>query len=264
MGGEPTRQRVELVEDGGGVLVRLDGRDQSHVDPADPGRLVFDYVRRLADVVDCRGVPGAPLRLVHVGGGGLTLPRYVAATRPRSSQVVLEPDEELTAEVRAVLPLPPRSGVRVRPVDGRAGVAALPDGRADLLVLDAYADGRLPASLTTAAWWAEVARVLVPDGWAVANLSDRSPWTHTRRVLAGLRVHLPRVLLAAEPATLKGRRAGNLVVVAGRVPLPVDALRTRALAGGLPARLLDDAAVLDAFGGGRPFTDHDAEDGPAG
>jgi spermidine synthase len=252
---------LELVEDAGGVVVRLDGRDQSHVDLDDPRRLVFDYVQRLAEALDAWGVPGEPVRVVHVGGGGLTLPRYVAATRPRSAQVVLEPDTELTEEVRRVLPLPARSGIKVRPVDGRAGVAALRPAYAEVVVVDAFADGRLPASLVGEDFWGDVARVLEPDGWLLLNLSDRAPWQHTRRVLAGVRAHLPHLLLTAEPATLKGRRAGNLVLVASRGEVPTERLRERARRAGLPTRVLDAGAVADAFGGGTAFTD-DAEPGP--
>lgn len=254
---------VELVEDAGGVVVRRDGRDQSHVDLDHPDRLVFDYVQRLAEVLDAWGEPGAPVGVVHVGGGGLTLPRYVAATRPRSPQVVLEPDAELTERVRRVLPLPARSGIKVRPVDGRAGVAALRAAYAGIVVVDAFDAGRVPASLVTGAFWADVARVLEPDGWLLLNLTDRAPWRHTRRVLAGVRAHLPHLLLTAEPATLKGRRPGNLVVVASTGPVPTVALRARTRTAGLPARVLDGAAVADAFGGGTPFTEEDAEAGPA-
>src|SRR3954447_24569689 len=77
-------------------VLRMSGMDQSCVDLDDPTRIVFDYVRRLADVVDAVGPPGAPLRVVHVGGAAMTLPRYVATTRPRSSQVVLEPAAAVT------------------------------------------------------------------------------------------------------------------------------------------------------------------------
>ena len=254
---------AEIVADGSGHVVRLDGRDQSHVDLNDPGRLVFGYVRCLGDVLDARAAPGAPIRVVHVGGAGLSLPRYVASTRPGSAQVVLEPDETLTALVRRDLPLPARSGIKVRAVDGRAGVAGLRPGW-DVVVVDAFAGGRVPASLVSRTWFEAVAAVLAPQGWLLLNLTDRPPYAHTRRVLAGLRLHLPQVLLCAEPSTLKGRRTGNLVVVAGRGPLPLAALRERSRTAALPVRVLDDRAVRDGFGGGLPFEDHDAVDGPAG
>ena len=75
----------------GSYLLRMSGMDHSHVDLTDPTRLEFHYVRRLADVIDALTPAGEPMRVVHVGGAGMTLPRYVAATRPRSAQVVLEP-----------------------------------------------------------------------------------------------------------------------------------------------------------------------------
>ncbi|MCR6030759.1 spermidine synthase [Nocardioides sp. zg-579] len=231
-------------------LVRLDGRDQSYVDLADPTHLAFDYVRRLGDVVDLHRRAGEPTRVVHVGGAGLTLPRYVAAIRPGSWQVVLEPDEELTAAVREQLPLPRRSGIRVRPVDGLAGVAALREDCADLVVLDAYAAGRVPAELVTTAFFADVARVLVPGGWFLLNLSDRAPFAATRDAIAGLRSVFRRTLVAAEPATLRARRPGNLTVVAGPDDSLAEALAARASGGALAARVLGHDRVSDSFGGG--------------
>lgn len=232
-------------------LVRAGGRDQSYVDLADPTHLAFDYVRRLGDVVDLHRPPGEPTRVVHVGGAGLSLARYVVATRPRSWQVVLEPDEVLTELVRERLPLPRRSGIKVRPVDGRTGVAALRETSADLVVLDAFHDGRVPAELVTVPFFVDVARALAPGGWFLLNLSDRAPFTGTRDVVAGLRTTFPRTLVAAEPATLRGRRAGNLTVVVGPDDSLADALRARAAGGALGARVLDHDRVSDSFGGGR-------------
>ncbi len=244
-------------------VLRMSGMDQSSVDLDDPTRVVFEYVRRLADVVDACASPGVPVRVVHVGGGALTLPRYVAATRPRSPQVVLEPAAAVTELVRSELPLPRASGIKVRPVDGRAGVAALRADSCDLLVLDAYSDARVPASVVSSEFFADVARVLGGSGLLVANLVDRAPFAWTRRVLAGIRAPLPSVLLTAEPATLRAKRPGNLVVVASAGPVPLELLRRRSTTAPSPYRLLDGAAVSDSFGGGAPFTDADAEPSPA-
>jgi hypothetical protein len=51
--------------------------------------------------------------VIHVGGAGMTLPRYVAAT-PRSAQLVLQPDVEFTAFVRRHLRLPTCGGIAAR------------------------------------------------------------------------------------------------------------------------------------------------------
>src|SRR5690349_4173479 len=75
----------------------VNGTPQSHVDLDDPAYLDFEYVRRLGHLVDLVAPPGRPLRVLHLGGGGLTLARYVAATRPRSAQQVVEIDAALVA-----------------------------------------------------------------------------------------------------------------------------------------------------------------------
>lgn len=246
----------------GSHVLRLSGMNQSYVDLTDPTRLVFDYVRRMADVVDAAAPPGEPVRVVHVGGAGLTLPRYVAATRPGSAQVVLEPAAEVTELVRRELPLPRRSGIKVRAVGGREGIAGLRDGHAELVLLDAFADARVPAELVTVEFFDDVARVLVEGGILVLNLTDRAPFGWTRRVVAALRQVFGTVVLTAEPATLRARRLGNLVVVASRGTVPVEALGSRAASAASPYRVLDVRQVSDGFGGGTPFTDADSAPSP--
>jgi spermidine synthase len=247
----------------GTFVLRMSGMDQSCVDLDDPTRIVFDYVRRLADVVDAVAPPGAPLRVVHVGGAAMTLPRYVATTRPRSAQVVLEPAAAVTELVRRDLPLPRNSGIKVRDVDGRSGLAALRDRYADLVVVDAFAAARVPGDLVTTSFATDLLRVVGPTGVVAFNLTDRAPFGWARRAVAAVRLAFPSVLLTAEPATLRAKRLGNLVVVASGGAVPLDALRKRAASSPAPYRVLDDRAVSDSFGGGTPFTDADTEDSPA-
>ncbi|WP_323792090.1 fused MFS/spermidine synthase [Nocardioides sp.] len=245
---------LEILAEGGpeSYVVRVGGRDQSFVDLADPTRLVFDYVRRIGDVLDAVAPDGVPIRVVHVGGAGLTLPRYVATTRPTSAQVVLEPDEALTERVREVLPLPRRSGIKVRATDGARGIAALRDDFADVVVVDAFRDGEVPSELLDVAHLADVARVLAPGGCYLLNLADAAPFTLARDTVAGLREVFGSLVVSAEPATLKGRRAGNLLITAGRDAVPLAALRRRAASSPAPYQVLDDRGVSDRFGGGRP------------
>ncbi len=258
----PVPAEIRPTERPGAYLVLLDDRPQSHVDLADPGRLDFDYVRRIADVLDAHGEPGAPLRVLHLGGAGLTLPRYVAHSRPRSGQVVLEPDEQLTELVRRELPLPRQSGIKVRPVDGRTGLEAIRDGSQDAVVVDAYAGGRVPGDLVTQECAAAYARVLDDDGLLLLNLVDAAPFGWARRVVAAVRTVLPVVVVSAEPATLRARRPGNLLLVAGRAAVPAAALAARALSSPSPYRVLTGSQVADRFGGGRPFTDADTAPSP--
>ncbi len=257
---------VEVVADRdrpGAATVRVDGTDQSHVDLGDPTHLEFDYVRRMADVVDTSWPEGEQVRTLHVGGAGMTLARYVAATRPRSRQLVLEPEADLTELVRAELPLPPRCGIRVRAEDGRTGVGSLRAGTYDLAVVDAFAGARVPADLVTVEWYADLARVVDVQGLVLLNLADRAPFPWIRNVLRAVEVSWPHLLVSAEPATMKGRRHGNVLVVASRRPLDPAPLRRRAAGSPFPYRVLGADDVRARLSGGTAFTDGAAEPSPA-
>jgi spermidine synthase len=244
----------------GAWIVRVDGTDQSYVDPYDPTYLEFDYVQRIADVIDTSFEPRRRIRAVHVGGAGMTIPRYIAHTRPTSGQIVLEPDAGLTEAVRQAAPLPRQSGIKVRALGGRGGLAAVADDWADLVVQDAFAGARVPAELSSGAWFAAVRRVVAPGGALVVNLTDQAPFAYARRLVAGIAAIFDPVVVGAEPATLKGRRFGNLVVSAGQVD--ADALRRRAASAYFPYRILAELEVDRWLGRAEPFTDQDAEGSP--
>jgi hypothetical protein len=253
-----SRGAIELLADEdrpGGWLLLIDRIRQSYVDLDDPTYLDFEYMQSFADVLG--ELPVGPLAVTHVGGGAGAFARYVAITRPGSPQIVLEPDEQLTALVRARLPFPRGARLRIRPVDGRSGVAGLRTASADVLVLDAFDGGRVPPELTTAEFLADAARVLRPDGVLLANVADGPPLRFTRRLVAALRTALPDVVLRADPAVLRGRRFGNITLAASRAPLPTAAL-VRAAAGAMFAqRLVTGADLVDFVGGAAPLTDAD-------
>lgn len=262
----PGRDGARLIPDVAyprAFTLRVDRTDQSYVDLDDPLRLEFDYQQQIAVVLDQLARPGMPLRTVHVGGAAMTLARYLAASRPRSAQVVFEPDTELTAFVRQHLPLPARSGIRVRGVDGRAGIAALRDGYADVVVLDAFVGPRTPAELTSLEFWVEVRRVLAAAGTVVVNVTDRGPLPYARRVLAGLAECFPHLVLTAEASTLKGRRFGNVILAASAQPLPLTEIAAEAGRAPYPYRVLTGARLTQLRAGAQPFTDAESEESPA-
>ncbi|MEW2509186.1 fused MFS/spermidine synthase [Streptomyces sp. NPDC046870] len=241
----------------------IDGAPQSHVDLDDPVYLSFEYQRRLGHVIDLAAPPGKPVHAVHLGGGALTLARYVAATRPRSTQQVVERDESLVRLVRRELPLDPGARIRVRATDARTGLAKVPDGWADLVVADVFSGARTPAHLTSTEFLDEVRRALKPSGVYTANLADGPPLAHLRGQIATAAARFAELALVADAAVLRGKRFGNAVLVASDLPLPLAELTRRAASDPHPGRVEHGRRLTDFTGGAVPVTDEAAVASPA-
>jgi spermidine synthase len=228
---------AELVPDPGwprGWTLIVDGVAQSYVDLDDPTRLEFEYVRHVAALIDLAAAPGAPIRVLHLGGGGLTIPRYVEAVRPGSAQRVIERDGALIALVRRVLPLPAGANIQLHTADAYEAVQAEREGQFDLVIADVFRAARMPRGIAGAEFAARVARLLCPGGWYLVNATDVPPWAFSRSLAATLRGVFADVGLLAAPGPLRGRRFGNVVLLAANEP------------GGLPMRQLAAMAVQAA------------------
>src|SRR5215469_6244972 len=244
---------------------------QSYVDLDDPLYLEFEYMRRIGHLLDLARPDVTPLRVLHLGGGALTLARYVEATRPGSQQLAVDDDADLVDLVRERLPLRQpgrrRAGrqvgrIRIRVGDARAVLTELPDASFDAVIADLFAGGRTPAHLTSMEFTAEVRRALAPGGLFAANIGDGPPLAHTRRRVATARALFSDAALIADAAVLRGRRFGNLVLAAADTGLPEADLARMLASDPFPARLMY-GDELDTFAAGAPpMTDADAELSP--
>jgi SAM-dependent methyltransferase len=239
-------------------MLFLDGHESSYVDLADPTHLEFSYVRRIGDVLDLVRPPRQPIEVLHVGGGGFTLPRYVAATRPRSRQLVFEHDGGLVLLAREHLGLRPLPGLKVRVGDARQRLAERPSGSADVVIGDAFSGVLVPPHLATLEFAAEVRRVLRPDGVYVLNVIDCPPLRVSRAEAATLLAGFDHLALAADRDLLRERDAGNVVFVASAAPLPLAELARSAARGQFPEDLLDRAGVVRFAGAAPVVRDADA------
>ena len=185
----------------------IDGTPQSHVDLADPTHLEFEYIRRMAAAIDLVAPAGQPLRVLHLGGGALTLPRYVAATRPGSAQRVVEIDGPLVDLVRRSLPFDPRIKLRVRVGDAREVVSGAREAGYDVVVLDVFAGARTPAHLASV----EFVRAGGP-GAGARRMADRQ---RRGRAATAVRPGPGRHDPGGATAGLPGRRRGG----AARAPV---------------------------------------------
>jgi spermidine synthase len=232
----------------GARTLLIDGVQQSCVDINDPRYLKFSYVRRLVSIIDAAGPAGSPLRVLHLGAGAMTLPRYVAASRPGSTQVVIDNDAALVDFVVRELPLPEGADIEVRVDDARAAVETTPDTSFDIVLADVYVGARMPRSVATVEFAEHASRILHSDGVFATNLADLPLLAFSRMQAATLRTVFGDVCAIGEPGMFRGRRFGNVVMAAAHQPgrLPVTRLARIARADLRPARLLR-GADLDAF-----------------
>ena len=243
-------------------LLTVDGAPQSYVDLDDPTHLEFEYARRLGHALDVVGEPGRALDVVHLGGGALTLPRYVAVTRPGSRQDVVEAERGLLELVAEHLPLPQGARVALHAADAREWLENAAGGSADVIVADVFGGSRVPAHLTSVAYVRQAARVLRGSGAYLANLPDAAPFDFLRSQLATLATVFEELVLIAEPGVLRGRRFGNAVLVAGHEPVDVAALARLTAADAFPARVEHGAALREFIGDARVVRDEDAVPSP--
>lgn len=203
-----------------GYNLLLDDGYESFIDPHDPTRLVYSYTQWIADAIDGASRPTAPLDGVFVGGGGLTLPRWLNASRPGSHALVLEVDGGLISFVEGRLGLRASPRFRVKIGDARISMLGVKSDSADVVVGDAFANHSVPWQLTTTEWTAEVKRVLRPGGLYAFNLIDDPPLEMLKAELATMLDTFADVRLITF-AGEDGRPAGgNMVLLASDRPMP--------------------------------------------
>ncbi len=241
-------------------VVRFGDTEHSYVDLDDPMHLEYEYVQYIASVLECAYPAPDRLSVVHVGGAGLTLPRYIAETRPTSPQIVLEPDQQLTAAVREQLGVP--RGIKIRPLDGRNGISQLPEAYSRVIIVDAFAGARVPAELSTLEFFHDVRRALKPGGTLIANVTDAAGFEYSKRFAAGIEEAFGKARVVAEPAVLKGRRFGNLLFLASKGRAATTGLARSLARCTFAARVMQPPQVSAWRGGATSFTDADAMPSP--
>jgi len=225
---------AELVPDPhrpAGWTLLVDGVAQSYVDLADPEHLEFAYARQIAAIIGAVATPQDPVRVLHLGAGGLTLARYIAATRPRWGQRVVDKDGPLVDLVLRALPIPSETTIHLDVTEAVSAVNAAEDASVDLVICDVFQGGELCLSVAGGRFAASVARVLSAGGVYIMNVNDEPPLLLTRVIAATLRETFADVCVFAEPRVPAGRRFANAVLVAS-----VEA-------GGLPVADLASAAA---------------------
>jgi spermidine synthase len=233
-----------------GLVLWLDTLRHSYVDLDDPSHLEFAYTAWFGDVITSMAPDGEPLEVLHIGGGAMTMPRYLRAGHPGSRSVVLELDPLLVELAETELGFVPGDDVRVVVGDARTGIDAIAHGSVDLVIGDAFGGVAVPWHLATREFTAQIHARLRPGGVYVMNVLDHGERAFLRAQLATVGDVFAEVAVISHPDAFTGGVGGNHVVIASDAPLPVDAIeranRSRARADTLLHGTALDALVGDA------------------
>lgn len=245
----------ELVRDSysdDGWVVNVNDVPSSHIDMNDPTVLEFEYMRWISGLIRAQWDSSFPLRALHLGGGACTLARSFTAVFPASRQVVVELDGRLAELVRQWFDLPRAPLLRIRVGEARAVTETLQDDSRDVVIRDVFAGAVTPEALQTVEFTGHVRRVLSPGGMYVVNCGDRRDLSLAKREASTIGSMFEHTAVIADPAMLKGRRYGNIIIAGSDVPIgDSPALARELLGGAVPAHVwLTDQ--VRTFGRGAP------------
>ena len=165
-------QAIRLTEDAEGLRTLrfgADGPSQSIVKVGDPGHLELPYARTLPA---CLAFALKPRRILIVGLGGGSLPRFFHRHFPEMMIEVVELDPDVVALAKEYCGFEEDARLRVFVDDGRDFIETSSGGY-DVIVLDSFDTDSIPAHLTTLEFVSAVKKVLAPEGIAIANVWGR-------------------------------------------------------------------------------------------
>ena len=215
---------VENLPPCGGRTLYLDTLRHSCVHLDDPRALDFSYAQIISDVITTIGGQDDPIRALHIGGGGFTMPRYIEAVRPGSESLVLELDPTLVEIAEKELGLVQNERLRVQVGDARLSLRDQPAGQADLVIGDAFGGQAVPWHLTTKEFVEQVQARLRPGGVYAVNLIDFPPLGFARAEAATLQAVFEHVAVIAPRERLDRVQGGNFVLVASDEPIDVEGI----------------------------------------
>ena len=222
---------VNIQADGGrpgGRLLFLDQLMHSYVDLDDPTYLAFEYVQGIVAGIEAVR-PAGPVRAVHVGGGGFTVPQYLRETRPGSVNVVIERDAGLVKLDEEHLGLVQGNGLSAVSGDGRVVLAEQSAGDWDVVVGDAFSGEAVPWHLATREFTVTIHDRLRPGGLYALNVIDSppkpgEPGRFIRAEMATVASVFRHVAVATSDVAWTGQFGDNFVVYASDEPLPLAAI----------------------------------------
>lgn len=202
-----------------GWTLVIDGFYHSNLDLDGEPKLNFDYAKRVAYLADHFFDVGAPISVLHLGGGALSIPRYLEATRPNSKQVVVEVEEDVVTFVEEHFPLPSDTNIELIYADAaNIGTLLGPTPPAfDLIICDVYMGYLAPTERKAVEFYASLQNLLSENGVVVVNAVDALA-TQEEFALQHFdyaKEVFERVAVLADVEDLEEGRKTNILIVAG-------------------------------------------------
>ncbi|MEE2530590.1 fused MFS/spermidine synthase [Pseudarthrobacter sp. J75] len=247
IGAHATIERDSFTD--GGHILSIGGAEQSHVNLEHPEEVFYEYLRRIAHVVDLCAPDAQPIRALHLGAGALTLARYIQAVRPGSRQHAVELVRELLDFVLQHLPLPEGTLLETWTGDAREALKQLdPELRFDVVILDIFSGPEAPEHIANAGFYREAAARLAPHGVLVINVGDEPGLTLVRSQVSAMRSVMADVVAFGEAGMFSGRYPGNIILAGTQFPWPSEWSGELTARGPHPAKVLS-GVELDILAG---------------
>jgi len=151
----------------------LDHLVHSYTNLEDPFYIEYEYIRMYEEMVRWQAKKRASFKVLFVGGGGYTFPRFIEAKYPGAEVHVVEIDPEITRVARKHLGISDGTKIRSFNEDGRWFVMNCKEkGTYDFIFGDAFNDLSIPYHLTTKEFAMQLKSLLKPNGLLLANVID--------------------------------------------------------------------------------------------
>ena len=228
--------------DGGPVkTLILDHLVHSYVRPGDPSYLGYEHEYVQAELTRFLFDRTGLARVLVIGGGGYTYPRWVDATLPGATVEVVEIDPGVTEVVHDHLGMPRDTHIVSYNLDGRQFVhESAPKGQYALVVQDAVNDLSVPYHIMTREYNDQVHDLLAPGGaylLTVIDLFDQGQLL--RAALRTMTQTFPQVELLSATRSWDSGGAAVWVVAGSQDGIDLEALQTLLERDGLgPSRTL--------------------------
>ncbi|WP_313814399.1 fused MFS/spermidine synthase [Glutamicibacter sp.] len=229
-------------------ILAIGGAEQSHVNLAQPQEVFYEYLARIANHIKVLKPTGAPLRMLHLGAGALTLARWASVVYPQATHVAVDIERELLNFVLSELPLPANCVLTPVVADAREVFdQELFGEKFDVIIVDIFSGPEAPEHLTAPAYYAELRKALEPEGLLFVNIGDDPPLKFTGSQIQAAQQHFNFVMLSAPPQMFTRKYPGNLILTAAQQPLDPSLISACEAAGPFPSEVRF-SVELDGFG----------------